>query len=207
MPLPGEVTFEAPHVERHSRLTTFFRWLLVIPHAVVLFFYGIVAYLAGVVAWFAVVITGRYPAGLYAFITGFVRYSARVSSYMYLLSDVYPPFGGGPDTTYPVELQVGPPKERYSRLSALIRFLPLIVVWIIAYVLGIVLGIVAFVAWLVIVVTGRLPRGLHDVIAFCVSYSVRAMPYAFLLTERFPGFDTTGASGDASHAPVGTTAV
>jgi hypothetical protein len=205
MPLPGEVTFEAPHVARHSRLTTFFRWLLVIPHFVVLFFYGIVAYVAVVIAWFALIITGRYPAGLYAFNAGFVRYSARVSGYTYLLSDAYPPFGAGPETSYPVELSIGPPKERYSRLSALIRVLPLIVVWVIAYVLGIVLAVVAFVAWIVIVITGRLPRGLHDVLAFCISYLTRANPYAFLLTERFPGFDATG--GEPERTVSGATAV
>lgn len=199
MPLSGEVLFDAPHVERHSRLTTFFRWLLAIPHFVVAGLYGIVAYFAGIVAWFAIVFTGRYPAGLYAFNAGFVRYASRVYGYTYLLSDVYPPFGG--ESPYPVGLEIGPPKESYSRLSALIRILPLIVVWIIVYVLNIVLGVVAFVAWIVVVVAGRLPRGLHDVIAFCVSYQARANAYAFLLTESFPSFDAAGSHPDATSGP------
>jgi hypothetical protein len=203
MPLPGETAFEAPHVERHSRLTTFFRYVLSIPHFVVLFFYGIAAYVAGVIAWFAILFTGRYPAGLYAFNAGFLRYTSFVNGYLYLLSDVYPPFGGGPDTTYPVGLRIGPPKESYSRLSALIRVFPLIVVYIIAYVLAIVLALVAFVAWVVVVITGRLPRGLHDVLAFCTSYLSRALAYAFLVTESFPSFDASGTRPDATSGAAG----
>jgi hypothetical protein len=204
MPLPGEITFDAPYVERHSRLTTFFRWLLVIPHFVVVALYGFVAYIAGFIAWFAIVFTGRYPAGLYGFNAGFVRYASRVYSYSYLLTDPYPPFGG--ESPYPAGLQIGPPKESYSRVSALIRIFPLIIVWTIAYVLNIALGLVAFVAWVVIIVIGRLPSGLHDVIRFCVSYQSRGMAYAFLLTETFPPFDAAGlhpdtpATGEATAA-------
>jgi hypothetical protein len=207
MPLPGETTFDAPYVERHSRLTTFFRYLLAIPHFVVVALYGFVAYFAGVIAWFAILFTGRYPAGLYAFNAGFVRYASRVSSYLYLLSDAYPPFGSGPESPYPAGLEVGPPKESYSRLSALIRILPLLVVWFIAYLLNLALSLVALVAWFVIVVVGKLPRGMHDVMAFCVSYQSRAMAYAFLLTESFPSFDASGLHPDApraaDHAPAG----
>jgi hypothetical protein len=202
MPLPGETAFAAPHVERHSRLTTFFRYLLALPHLIVAALYGFVAYFAVVIAWFALIITGRYPAGLYGFVAGFVRYSSRVSSYLYLLTDAYPPFGG--ESPYPAGLQIGPPKESYSRVSALVRVFPLIVVGIIAYVLGVVLAVVAFVAWVVVVVTGRLPQGLHDVLAFCVSYTTRSTAYAFLLTESFPSFDGSGRSADAPGEPVGS---
>lgn len=195
MPLPGETAFEAPHVERHSRLTTFFRYLLAIPHFIVVALYGFVAYFAVIIAWFAIIITGRYPAGLYGFVAGFVRYASRVSSYLYLLTDAYPPFGG--ESPYPAGLQIGPPKESYSRLSAFIRILPLIVVGIITYILNLALGLVAFVAWVIIIVIGRLPGGLHDVIRFCVSYQSRGMAYAFLLTERFPSFDASGLHPDA----------
>ncbi len=55
------VTFEVDYVERRSRLTAFFRLILVIPLAIWLVFYGLVAYLAIIIAWFAIVITGRFP--------------------------------------------------------------------------------------------------------------------------------------------------
>lgn len=191
MPLPGESAYVAPYVERHSRLTTFFRSLMVIPHWFVLVFYGIAASLALVVSWFALLFTGRYPEGLYAFNAGFVRYSARVSAYMVLLSDVYPPFSGSVDQPYPVELQIGPPKAKYGRLHVFLRYFPLIVVGIIQYALMIVMFFVLIVAWFAILIMGKLPQGLHNTIAFCASYLARSAVYSFLLSETFPGFDGT----------------
>lgn len=201
MPLPGETTYVAPYVERHSRLTTFFRSLLIIPHWFVVVFYGLAAGISLVISWFAVVITGRYPGGLYAFNAGFARYIARVSAYMLLLTDAYPPFSGNPAQPYPVELQIGPPKERYSRLSAFLRFLPLIVVSIIQYALVFVGFLAVVAAWFVILITGRLPQGLHNAIAFCASYLARSAPYSYLLTESFPSFD--GAPKDGAPAEPG----
>lgn len=193
MPEPGELLFTAPNPDKHSRLTAFFRWILVIPHAIVWFFYGIAAYIAVIIAWFALLFTGRYPAGLYAFVSGFVRFHTTFYAYLYLLSDKYPPFSGGPGQTYPVELQIGPAKESYSRLWVLLRFLPLILVGIINYALSIVLSFVAFIAWIVVIIMGRMPEGLHNALAFCISYSVRSTAYGTLLVERFPSFDTSGA--------------
>ena len=88
------VTFEADYVERRNRLTAFFRLILVIPLVIWLYVYGIVAELAIVIAWFAIVITGRYPRGLYDFVAGFTRFVTRVTRLRALLCDPYPPFGG-----------------------------------------------------------------------------------------------------------------
>jgi len=71
------VTFEADYVERRSRLTAFFRLILAIPVAIVLYVYGLIAFVAIVIAWFAIVITGHYPKGLYDFVAGFTRCLAR----------------------------------------------------------------------------------------------------------------------------------
>jgi hypothetical protein len=207
MAQPGESTYSAPHVARHSRLTTFFRSILAIPHWIVLALYGFVAYFAIIIAWFAIVITGRYPAGLYAFNAGFLRYSSRVTAYLFLLADPYPPFGGGEESPYPVELAIGPPKASYSRLSAFFRIFPLIVVGIIQWFLLVVLYVAVFVAWLVIVVTGRLPEGLHNAIAFCTSYVARSSVYGCLLSESFPSFDGAPQDRVTSAPPAGVAGV
>ena len=81
------VTFEADYAEQRSRLTTFFRLILLIPVAIVLYVFGIVASIAIVIAWFAIVITGRYPQGLYSFVADFNRFIARVTAYAVLLTD------------------------------------------------------------------------------------------------------------------------
>ena len=105
------VTYTQSPPEQRSRLTVFFRFLLVIPHAIVACFYGIAAFVAVVVAWFAIVFTGRWPAALYDFAAGFLRFIGRMTAYMYLVVDVYPPFDGGEHPEYPVQLVIAPPKD------------------------------------------------------------------------------------------------
>ena len=68
--MPYPVTFKADYVEKRSRLTTFFRLLLAIPHLIVLYFYGLAAGVVVIVAWFALLFTGRYPQGMYDFVAG-----------------------------------------------------------------------------------------------------------------------------------------
>ena len=77
-----------------SRLTVFFRLLLVIPHLIFLAIWGIAAEVAIVIAWFAALFTGRVPDGLHGFLARFLRYSTRVTAYTFLLADPYPPFRG-----------------------------------------------------------------------------------------------------------------
>lgn len=82
----------SPRIENRSRLTIFFRGLLIIPHFIALFFVYIAFYFVIVIAWFAVLITGKWPTGLRNFVVGFQRWGLRLTSYMFLLNDDYPPF-------------------------------------------------------------------------------------------------------------------
>ncbi len=69
------------------------KWLLAIPHYIVLFFLGIAAIFVVIIAWFAILFTGRYPKGLFDFVVGVMRWSLRVDAYAILLTtDEYPPF-------------------------------------------------------------------------------------------------------------------
>jgi hypothetical protein len=69
------------------------KWLLAIPHYIVLFFLGIAAVFCVIFAWFAILFTGRYPKGLFDFVLGVSRWSLRVEAYAFLmLTDKYPPF-------------------------------------------------------------------------------------------------------------------
>ena len=64
------------------------------------------------IAWFAIVITGRYPQGLYDFVAGFTRFVARVTAYAALLCDPYPPFSGATDAAYPMRMEFAGPLEQ-----------------------------------------------------------------------------------------------
>jgi Domain of unknown function (DUF4389) len=187
------VTFEADYVEKRSRLTTFFRWLLVIPHLIVMAFYGLAAGVVVIVAWFALVFTGRWPTGMYDFVAGFFRYATAVHGYWWLLTDRYPPFGPDVDD-YPVRLSVAPPQAEYSRLKVLFRIILAIPPYIIAYAMNIVAQVGAFLAWFAIVVLGRQPKGLQDMIVLGLSYQQRAYAYMGLLAEDWPPFtdESTG---------------
>jgi Domain of unknown function (DUF4389) len=195
------VSFEVDYVERRSRLTTFFRAILVIPLAIVLWVYGIVASIAITIAWFAIVITARYPRGLYEFVAGFNRALARITAYGLLLADPYPPFGGGDDPSYPVRMSFAGPLERYSRPKAFFRFILAIPIVVLRYAINLLLEISAVAAWFVIVITGKLPRGLFDVMVLANSYTARSDAYLYLLTETYPPFQDDVTRGAGTPAP------
>jgi hypothetical protein len=198
------VTFEADYTERRNRLTAFFRLLLVIPAAIVLYLYGIIAFFAIVIAWFAIVITGRYPPRLYEFVAGYNRSLARVTAYAALLCDAYPPFGGGDDPAYPVRMDFAGPLARYSRAKTLFRIILAIPIVILRYALHLLLEIGAVGAWFAILITGKLPRGLFDVMVLANSYTARSDAYLFLLTETYPPFQdeqTRSAGMPAAGTP------
>ncbi|CAN5806644.1 hypothetical protein BH23GEM8_BH23GEM8_03800 [soil metagenome] len=88
---PVSLELQPPDSER-DRLTVAFRIILAIPHILVVWVLGIAWALATVVAWFAILFTGRYPAGLHSFAVGVLRWNTRVEAYLLLLHDEYPPF-------------------------------------------------------------------------------------------------------------------
>ena len=194
------VSFEMDYVAERSRLTTLFRWLLAIPHFFFAAIYGIAFYVVWIIAWFALLFTARWPASLHEFAAGFLRYTARLSGYLYLGVDKYPPFSGTEDDSYPVRARIAPPLERYSRLKVFFRWIYAIGAIVIRYAMGIVLSIVSIASWFVIVVTGRQPESLQNAVNFALTYTIRADALLFLLTETYPPF---GESPEPPMAPAG----
>ena len=191
------VTFEADYVERRTRLTTFFRLILAIPLAIWLYVYGIVAFIVVVIAWFAIVITGRYPQGLYDFDAGFVRFLRASPPTSPCCVTATRSFGGSDDPSYPVRMRFDGPLERYSRLKTLFRIILAIPILVLRYVMQLMLEIGAVAAWFVIVITGNMPRGLFDLMVLANSYIARSDAYILLLTETYPPFqdEQTRAAG------------
>ena len=89
----ARIELDDPDPDRLSRFLPLIKWLLALPHYIVLALLGIAAFVCIVIAWFAILITGRYPDGLFNFVLGVNRWSLRVNAYAFLLNtDRYPPF-------------------------------------------------------------------------------------------------------------------
>jgi len=182
------VHFDVQHQERYSRLSTFFRLILLIPHIIWLSLWGIVVEIVVFLSWFAILFTGRYPNGFFGFVSAYVSYSTRVSCYACILTDKFPPFGGGsPGDGYPVQVSVDHP-ERLSRLTTFFRLVMAIPAYLVAYGLRLLGQLLAVFAWIVIIVLGRLPQGLFEVMELPQRYQLRFTAYLFLVTDAYPWF-------------------
>lgn len=212
MSYPGTLTVAYP--EKLSRLTTFFRFLTIIPQLIVFVLVSIAAEVILILAWFAILFTGRYPEVLFNFITWWLRWATRFTAYFYLLTDKYPPFSGRIELDYPVALNVETPGE-LSRLTTFLRF-PVIptLSWstgnngsgwkwdwsfatgwpmtiphtIVLFFLGIVAVIILILAWFAIIFTGRYPHVFFDYITWFFRWGVRVNSYAVLVTDKYPPF-------------------
>lgn len=185
--------------EGRNRLTTFFRYLVAIPWQIVMALYGFVASIAVVIAWFVLLFTGRYPDGLYNFVGGYLRMSARVNAFSYLLTDEFPPFGGEEAPGYPVRIGVPPPLDSYSRVKVLFRYIIGIPVMLLGFVQAVILMVCTLLSWFAIVFTGRHPEGLFNPMRSAAAYLTRAGAYFLLLTEDWPPF----ALEEGAAAPAG----
>ena len=196
------VTYEADYPGTgRNRLTTFFRYIVAIPWFIVGAIYGFVAEIAVVVAWFALVFTGRYPEGIYNFVGGYLRFYGRVTAFLYLATDEWPPFNGNENPSYPVRVGVPPPKPEYSRLKAGFRLIIGIPVILLAYVQSLIAIVIALIGWFAILFTGKLSEGLFDPLRSALAYMTRATAYFSLLTEDYPPFSLEESSAGAAPPP------
>jgi hypothetical protein len=199
--LPGpadEILVAFAEPADQPRLTVLVRIILAIPQLVVLYVLGIAAEVVAVICWFAALVTGRLPAGLAEFQVGYLRWTTRVYAYLFLLTDVYPPFEFE-ESGYPVRMRAEPgPLNRLAVLFRIILVIPaLIVSVVLAYGVSF---LVMFVTWLIVLIAGRMPRPLHEALAAVVRYEVRVHGYFLMLTARYPG----GLFGDPAASAFGT---
>ena len=175
-----------------SRLTVFFRLVLVIPHLVVLWAWSILAGIVVFIAWIVGIFTGRVPDGLHNLLAGFVRYATRVNAYILLLANPWPTFGRSP---YPVDVHVEPAALQ-GRLSVFFRLILAIPALLLSYVFRIVNNLIAFLGWFYSMIFGRMSEGLRDTSAWLFKYELQTYAYIFLLTGRYPSL------AGAPHLPT-----
>ncbi|MEU1430142.1 DUF4389 domain-containing protein [Nocardia sp. NPDC005746] len=188
-----------------SRWLWLVKWILAIPHYVVLFFLWIAFWVATVAAWFAILFTERYPRSLFDFSVGVMRWSWRVQFYTYaaLGTDKYPPFTLR-RTDYPADLEIDYP-QRLSRGLVLVKWWLLAIphYLILAALLsgGVALGggddeggrttipligVLVLIAAVALLFTGRYPRGLFGFVIGVNRWFYRVLAYSALMTDAYP---------------------
>jgi hypothetical protein len=181
------VRLDVEYPQRLSRGLIFVKWLLAFPHYIALTVLALGAYVVLIISWFAVLFTGRYPEGLYNYVVGVLRWGARVTAYVFLLTDQYPPFTFDEVPGYPLHLEVDPP-ARIARWRPLVNGLLAIPALIAATVIGLLAEIVVFFAWFAILFTGRFPDGMFSIVVVYLRWNVRTLTFAYWMQERYPPF-------------------
>jgi len=182
------VRVDAERQAEYNRFLPLVKWLLAIPHYFVLLFLFIGVFFAKIVAFFAVLITGRYPEGIFNFVTGALRWSWNVTAYVYLLTDTYPPFALDQDPTYDAQLEITYPADGVNRWRPLVHWLLIIPYALVAGVLSWLAGIVAFIGVFVILFTKDLPEGMFKMILIPYRWQYRATVYTLFMVTRYPPF-------------------
>ncbi|MER6129596.1 DUF4389 domain-containing protein [Streptomyces sp. NPDC001795] len=193
-----------------SRWLWLVKWILIIPHYVVLFFLWIAFTVVSVIAFFSILFTERYPRPLFDFNLGVLRWTWRVGYYSYgaLGTDRYPPFSLGEEPDYPARLDIDCP-ERLSRGLVLVKW------WLLAIphyiVIGFFLGgrqlgwwdggliaVLAVIAAATLAFTEKYPKDLFDLVLGLNRWVLRVAAYAALMTDTYPPFrlDMGGAEPD-----------
>ncbi|HEV2373560.1 MAG TPA: DUF4389 domain-containing protein [Streptosporangiaceae bacterium] len=181
-PNPIEVGFAPP--AKQQRLTVFFRFILLIPQYIVLYVLQIAAEVVAFIGWWGALFMGRLPEWAAEFLTGFLRWYARVTAYGLLLTDKYPPFSfEDADYSLRVATRPGP----LNRLAVLFRLILAIPAWIVSAVIAYgAFTLTMFVVWLIVLVRGSMPEALHQALSAVLRYLVRFQGYVLLLTSQYP---------------------
>jgi hypothetical protein len=182
-----------------GRWVWIFKWLLAIPHYIVLCFLWIAFVIVCIIAFFAILFTAKYPKGLFNFNSGVLRWTWRVGFYSYqaLGTDKYPPFSLNPDPAYPADLDI-PYPENLSRGLIWVKW------WLLAIPHYIVVGffqggwgarngggltsVLAIFGGIALLFTGRYPTDIFKLVIGLNRWVYRVATYTSLMRDEYPPF-------------------
>jgi hypothetical protein len=193
-----------------SRWQWLVKWILAIPHYIVLFFLSIAVAVVTLIAFFAILFTGKYPRALFDFRLGVLRWRWRVAFYALsaLGTDKYPPFSLQPNAEYPADLEVDYPEHLHRGLVlikwwllAIPHYLILLAFFtagwrffmvdpneMVGYHMPPLIVILLVIAVVGLLFTGRYPKGLYDFVLGINRWAIRVRAYASLMRDEYPPF-------------------
>jgi hypothetical protein len=222
---PHPVALEGRFDPELSRWLWLVKWILLIPHFVVLAVLWLAFAVVAFVAFFAILFTARYPRSLFDFNAGVLRWTWRVGFYSFgaFGTDRYPPFTLSDVPDYPARLDIRYP-ERLSRGLVLVKW------WLLAIPQYVAVGIIAgngsfgttrggagyvsspgLIGWLVFVAivallfTGRYPRGIANLVVGLQRWVFRVVVYVSLMSDEYPPFRLDQGETEPAAQPAGST--
>jgi hypothetical protein len=187
----------SPSLQGRNRVTTAFRPILAIPHAILagpvylwtrtagVGLIGAAAYVLAIVSWFSLLIKGRHPQGAREFCLYYLRWRTRSLAYMALFRDEYPPFGDGP---YAASIEVAEPPSQRDQGSIALRLLLVLPHVVVLCFLLIGWLITTVIAWLAILFSGSYPASMVGFGVGVMRWALRVEAYMLLLVDVYPPF-------------------
>jgi hypothetical protein len=196
-PSPHPVRLVVTDDLHRSRLTVFFRLLLAIPHYLWAALLATALVIVVFIQWWVLLFRGRPAEGLRDFTAGFIRYSTHIEAYVLLAANPFPGFYPMSTAPYPVDLEIDPPapQNRWKTFFRLFLAIPAMAITSQlvfggsrsgSYFAGGVAFLAALLLWWVGLIQGRAPRGLRDLVSYCIGYGAQFSAYLFLVTDRYP---------------------
>jgi hypothetical protein len=205
-PYPVNIEVDAT-MEARNKMTVGFRFILGIPHALLVGGFvclglgfgtqndfggivssGVLGAVAGVcalISWFAILFANQHPQGLRDLGTYYLRWKVRAMAYQALFRDEYPPFG---DTEYPARLHIELVEFPRDKVSVGLRIIYAIPHIIIVALLSVAWLVTSVIAWFAILINGQYPEGLYNFGIGVFRWQTRVEAYMLLLVDQYPPF-------------------
>ncbi len=181
------ITYTVDTPETLSRWLWLVKWLLAIPHFIIVGLLGYIGLITLFISWVVILVTGKRPRGLFNFHLGIMRWSMRVNGYVTHIAEGYPRFTMDEEPEYPIRM-TAEYEESANRLTTFFRYLLSIPHFLVLWILSWIAGIAWLIHIIVVIVTGKPHSEIFNFLVGVNRWQARANGYFWLLTDRYPPF-------------------